>query len=105
MLFNREYDREKKSQYQLALDFMSEAKSGETYFIERYAIPLTGIPHALSEYSNIHKKQTITLYALHNEPSRNSLWFTTTTGEAIEADTLIKWERLPIQGKLFDWEN
>ena len=96
------YWTEMKSQHQRALDFMAEAKSGETYHIERYAIPLTGIPHALSEYANVHKKHTITLYAIHNEPSRNSLWFTTTTGEAIEADTLIKWERLPIQGKLFD---
>lgn len=96
------YWKEKKSQHQRALDFMAEAKPGETYYIERYAITLTGIPYALSEYANFHKKQTITLYALHNEPLRNSLWFTTTTGEAIEADSLIKWERLPIQGKLFD---
>ena len=96
------YWTEKKSQHQRALDFMAEAKAGETYHIERYAIPQTGIPHALSEYANVHKKHTITLYAVHNEPSRNSLWFTTTTGEAIEADTLIKWARLPIQGELFD---
>ena len=96
------YWKEKKSQHQRALDFMAEAKAGDTYHIERYAISQTGIPHALSDYANVHKKHTITLYAVHNEPSRNSLWFTTTTGEAIEADTLIKWERLPIQGKLFD---
>jgi hypothetical protein len=27
-------------------------------------------------------------------------WFTTTTGEAIEADTIIKWERLQTQQEL-----
>lgn len=43
------YWNEKKSQHQRALDFMAEAKAGDTYHIERYAIPQTGIPHALSE--------------------------------------------------------
>ena len=49
------YWEEKKSQYHRALNFMAEAKAGETYHIERYAIPQTGIPHALSEYANAPK--------------------------------------------------
>jgi len=95
------YWAEKKAQHQRALDFMAEAKAGETYRIERYCIIETGIPHALSRWANVRDKRTVTLYAVHNEPSRNALWFTTTAGEAIEADTLIKWERLPKQGELF----
>ena len=105
MTVNKEQDvywKEKKSQHQREIRFMAEAKAGKTYRIERYAIPQTGIPHTLSNYANIHKKQTVTIYTVHNEPYRNSFWFTTTTGEAIEADTLIKWEQLPVQKNLFD---
>ena len=89
----------KKAQHQRALDFLAEARPGDTYRIERYALPQTGIPHELSEDANVHEKRVITLYAVHN--GNGAYWFTTTTGEAIEADTLIKWERLPKQGELF----
>ena len=96
---NAEYWAEKGRQHQRALDFLAEARPGDTYRIERYALPQTGIPHALSPYADRHEKRVITLYAVHN--GNGALWFTTTTGEAIEADTLIKWERLPKQGELF----
>ena len=85
----------KKAQHQRALDFLAEARPGDTYRIERYALPQTGIPHELSEDADVHEKRVITLYAVHN--GNGAYWFTTTTGEAIEADTLIKWERLPKQ--------
>ena len=39
----------KKAQHQRALDFLAEARPGDTYRIERYALPQTGIPHELSE--------------------------------------------------------
>ena len=96
---NRDYWNAKKAQWQRACDFIAEAKAGDTYRIERYAIPLTGIPHALSRYANDHEKRTVTLYAVHDDAGFK--WFTTTTGEAIDADTLIKWERIPKQGELF----
>ena len=93
------YWAEKKAQHQRALDFIAEAKAGDTYRIERYALPQTGIPHALSRYANVRDKRTITIYAINK--TAGALWFTTTTGEAIDADTLIKWERIPKQGELF----
>ena len=95
----RRWHEEKRKQHQRALDFMADVKAGETYRIERYAIPQTGVPHALSEYANVHDKRNITIYAVNK--NAGALWITTTKGEAIDADTLIKWERLPKQGELF----
>ncbi len=89
----------KKAQHQRALDFLAEARPGDTYRIERYAIDDGAWPYEMSRYKDVHEKRVITLYAVHN--GNGALWFTTTTGEAIEADTLIKWERLPKQGELF----
>ena len=74
----------KKAQHQRALDFLAEARPGDTYRIERYALPQTGIPHELSEDADVHEKRVITLYAVHN--GNGAYWFTTTTGEAIEAE-------------------
>lgn len=89
---------EKGAQHQRACDFLAEARPGDSYKIERYAIYEVGVPYALSRFANIRNKQTVTLYAVHNEPGAQ--WFTTTKGEAIEADSLIKWERQPIQQEL-----
>jgi hypothetical protein len=57
----------KKAQHQRALDFLAEARPGDTYRIERYALPQTGIPHELSEDADVHEKRVITLYAVHKE--------------------------------------
>ena len=35
-----------------------------------------------------------------NFKGNGAAWFTTTTGEAIDADTIIKWERLKTQQEL-----
>lgn len=96
---NLDYWNAKKTQHQRALDFLAEARPGDTYRIERYAIPVTGIPHALSVYADRHEKRIVTVYA--KATGSGAYWFTTTTGEAIDADTLIKWERVPKQGELF----
>lgn len=89
----------KKAQHQRALDFLAEARPGDTYRIERYAIDDGAWPYEMSRYKDVHEKRVITVYSVNRAPG--ALWFTTTTGEAIEADTLIKWERLPKQGELF----
>ena len=94
-----QYWHEKNGQYIRAIQFINEAKPGETYRIERYAITEVGIPHALTRYAHLHDKRTVTIYAVNK--NNGAHWFTTTTGEAIDADTLIKWERLPKQGELF----
>ena len=89
----------KKAQHQRALDFLAEARPGDTYRIERYAIDDGAWPYEMSRYKDVHEKRVITVYA--KATGSGAYWFTTTTGEAIEADTLIKWERLPKQGELF----
>ena len=89
----------KKAQHQRALDFLAEARPGDTYRIERYAIDDGAWPYEMSRYKDVHEKRVITVYSVNRVPG--AYWFTTTTGEAIEADTLIKWERLPKQGELF----
>lgn len=89
----------KKAQHQRALDFMAEAKAGDTYRIERYAIDDGAWPYEMSRYKDLHEKRTITIYAVNKKPG--ALWFTTTTGEAIDADSLIKWERVAKQLDLF----
>ena len=89
----------KKAQLQRALDFLAEARPGDTYRIERYAIDDGAWPYEMSKYAHIHEKRVITVYSVNRAPGAH--WFTTTTGEAIDAASLIKWERLPKQGELF----
>ena len=89
----------KKAQHQRALDFMAEVIPGDTYRIERYAIDDGAWPYEMSRYKDVHEKRVITVYSVNRAPG--ALWFTTTTGEAIDAKSLIKWERLPKQGELF----
>lgn len=89
------YWAEKKAQHERALAFLSEAKPGETYRIERYAITEVGVPHALSRFAHVRDKRTVKINAVHN--GGGAYWFTTSTGEAIEADTMIKWQKLPEQ--------
>jgi len=89
----------KGAQHQRALDFMAEVIPGATYRIERYAIDDGAWPYEMSKYAHIHEKRVITVYSVNRAPG--AYWFTTTTGEAIDAASLIKWERLPKQGELF----
>jgi hypothetical protein len=84
----------KKAQHQRALDFMAKVKAGETYRIERYAVDPVAVmePYEISRYKDVREKRTITIYAVNKKPG--ALWFTTTKGEAIDAESLIKWERV-----------
>lgn len=95
------YWAEMKAQHQRALDFIAEAKAGDTYRIERYAVDPVAVmePYELSPYKDVHEKRTITVFAVNKKPG--ALWFTTTKGEAIDADSLIKWERVAKQLDLF----
>ena len=94
-----QYIAAQRQQRENARNFIAEVTPGETYRIERYAITEVGIPHALTRYAHLHDKRTVTICAVNK--NNGAHWFTTTTGEAIDADTLIKWERLPKQGELF----
>lgn len=89
----------KKTQHQRALDFLAEARPGDTYRIERYPIDDGAWPYEMSHYKDVHEKRVVTVYAKATSPG--ALWFTTTTGEAIDAKSLIKWERQPKQYELF----
>lgn len=87
---------EQGKEHRRALDFFAQIKPGDTVKIERYAFPEYH-PYMSNRLAHIHDKKTVTVYAMN----QNGLWFTTTAGEAIGADTLIKWEKLPKQGELF----
>lgn len=90
-----DYWEEKKKEYERALDFFEQVQSGDTVKIERYAFPQFS-PHSCEKYAHIHDKKTIRVYAMN----LNGLWFTTYTGEAIDAKTIIKWEIIPKQQEL-----
>ena len=96
---NRPYFEAKGRQHQRALEFMAEAKEGDEYKIERYAIEETGIPYELSRYKDVHERKIIKIFAMNRQPG--ALWFTTYKGEAISAESLIKWLKLPKQQELF----
>lgn len=89
----------KKAQYQRALDFISTVVPGESYKIERYAIKDGAFPYELSAYAHIRDKRIITVFSVNR--NNGALWFTTTKGEAIDADSLIKWEKVQRQLELF----
>ena len=91
------YWEEKKKQYERGQDFINTIQSGETYKIERYVYTDLS-PYALHEHSDVTEKKVIKIYAVNK--GNGAAWFTTTTGEAIEADTIIKWERLQTQQEL-----
>ena len=95
--YREHYWEEKKKQYERGQDFINTIQSGETYKIERYVYTDLS-PYALDEHSDITEKKVIKIYAVNK--GNGAAWFTTTTGEAIEADTIIKWERLQTQQEL-----
>ena len=91
-----EYRKQQMEEHQRALAFFEQVKPGDTVKIERYAIPQFH-PYSLNSTAHIHDKKTVRVYAMQ----KDGLYFTTYAGEAINADTLIKWQVLPKQGKLF----
>ena len=95
--YRQHYWEEKKKQYERGQDFINTIKSGETYKIERYVYTDLS-PYALDEHSDVTEKKVIKIYAVNK--GNGAAWFTTTTGEAIEADTIIKWKRLQTQQEL-----
>lgn len=89
---------EKRKQYERGQRFINAIKSGDEVKIERWPIKSTvGDPYTMSEYKDIHEKKTVKIFAVVNKPG--AVYFTTTAGEAIDADSIIKWE---IQKSLFD---
>lgn len=90
------YWNEKKKEYQRALDFCNEIKPGDTVTLTRYACPQNS-PYSLDDTAHITTRETVKIYAMH----KDALWFTTYGGHAIEAKTVIKWQKQPTQGFLF----
>ena len=83
--------------FRRASDFLSEANPGDTYRIEKYILVETGIPCSLTRHADRHEKKTVTVHAVHEDAG----WFTTTSGEAMDARSLIRWEKVPKQTELF----
>ncbi len=90
------YWSEKKKEYERAFDFCNEIKAGDTVRLERYAIPQFS-PYSLNDTAHIRTRETVKIYAMH----KDELWFTTYGGHAIEAKTIINWQKQPTQGELF----
>lgn len=84
-----------RAEHQRALDFFAQVKPSDTVKIERYAC-VSSHPYCLDKYADIHEKKTVKIYAMN----KNGLWFTTYAGQAIDADTLLKWEIIPQQMEL-----
>ena len=98
--YRQQWHEARRLQYEQGQKFINEIKPGDTVRIERYLIPSTvGTPYAMSETKNYREKKTVKVYAVHNEPG--SVWFTTNTGDVIEADSIIKWTIQPKQAELF----
>lgn len=90
----------RRKQYEQGQKFINEIKPGDTVRIERYLIPSTvGTPYAMSSTKNYREKKTVHIYAVSNEPG--ATWCTTTAGEVIEAESVIKWDIQPKQAELF----
>lgn len=87
-------------QFELGQKFINEIKPGDTVRIKRYVIPSTvGTPYAMSPYKDRTETKTVKVYAVTNEP--RAYWITTTAGDVIEAESIIKWEIQPKQAELF----
>lgn len=91
-----EYQAEQKKEHDRAVDFLERVRPGDTVRLERYAYPETS-PYGLNRHADEHKTGTVRVYATDKE----GLWFTVTTGEAIDARSVIKWEKIPRQMELW----
>jgi hypothetical protein len=98
--YRQQWHEARRLQYEQGQKFINEIKPGDTVRIERYTVPSTvGTPYAMSPAKNYREKKTVKVYAVNNEPG--SVWFTTSTGDVIEADSIIKWTIQPKQAELF----
>ena len=95
--YRQRYWEEKKNQYERGQSFINSINVGDIIKLERYAI-LNSSPYSLSPYSKIHTSQTVKVYAINK--NHGNAWFTTYSGEAIEADSIIKWRKLSQQQTL-----
>ena len=86
---------EKKLEYDRAVDFLDNVKAGDVVRLERYAYPEWS-PYGLNRDADIHTRGTYQIFATNKE----GLWFTVTTGEAIDARSVITWEKIPRQLEL-----
>lgn len=92
------YWSEKKKEYERACEFMADMKTGDEYKIERYAIPQNS-PYSLDSTAHLTYKEKIKVYAVH-KGDQAGWWFTTYDGHAIDAKTVLKWQKLPKQQEL-----
>lgn len=98
--YRQQWHEGRRLQYEQGQKFINEIKPGDTVRIERYLISSTvGTPYAMSPYKDRKENKTVRVYSVHNEPG--SVWFTTSTGDVIEADSIIKWTIQPKQAELF----
>ena len=95
--YKQRYWEEKKKQYERGQEFIHAIKPGDVIRIERYSIT-NETPYSLSKYADIHTTQTVKIYAVHAQEAHP--WFTTNYGDAIEAEAVIKWHKVPQQQTL-----
>ena len=95
--YRAHYWKEKEKEYERGQNFINTIKAGETYKIKRYVYTDLN-PYSLHEHSDITETKVIKIFAINK--GNGAAWFTTTKGEAIDADTIIKWERLQTQQEL-----
>lgn len=90
-----DYQTEQKKEYDRAVVFLDNVRAGDTVRLERYAYPETN-PYGQNRHADIHTRGTYQIFATDKE----ALWFTVTTGEAIDARSVINWEKIPRQLEL-----
>lgn len=84
-----EYQAEQKKEHDRAVDFLERVRPGDTVRLERYAYQ-EHYPYCLNRHADEHKTGTVRIYAV----MKDVLWFTTYAGEAIDARTIIAWEKI-----------
>lgn len=95
--YKERYWPEKKKQYERGQEFINAVKLGDVVRIERYTIT-NDSPYSLSKYADLHTTQTVKIFAVNKNDAHP--WFTTNMSEAIQADSIIKWHKIPQQQKL-----
>lgn len=95
--YKERYWSEKKKQYERGQEFINAIKPGDVVRIERYNFTNDN-PYSLSKYANVHINQSVKIYAVHANDAHP--WFTIYGGEAIQAEAVIKWRKIPQQQSL-----
>ena len=88
---------EKKKQHERGQEFINAVKPGDVVRIERYTFT-NDSPYSLSNEADHHTTQTVKIFAVHANDAHP--WFTTHQSEAIPADSVIHWRKIPQQQKL-----